>query len=144
MVCNYPSTIGKFLIKNSPKVEGSSGVYYITCNDCSEVYIGETGHSVHQRQLEHKRSVRNGDTNNALFVHVSENNHTINWNNVQLFYKENSLKKRKIIESAVINATPTMNLSDGCYKLDNVITSHVLKAANLTSIVKRLNSFGVT
>ena len=29
------------------------------------------------RQNEHKRSIRNADTNNALFIHVSQNNHTI-------------------------------------------------------------------
>ena len=46
------------------------------------------------------------------------------------------------MESAIINSVSTMNLSDGCYKLDNVITRHVLRAANLVGSVERLNGLG--
>ena len=53
---------------------------------------------------------------------MSENNHIIDLDRLDMIYKENSIKRRKIIESAVINSVSIINLSDGCYKLDNVMT----------------------
>ena len=40
-------------------------VYSIPC-ECGKEYIGETGRTLTQRMSEHKRAVKNGDSNNAL------------------------------------------------------------------------------
>ena len=104
--------------------------------------MGESGRSIYHRQVAHKRAIRNGDMNNALFVHMLENNHIIDWDGLDMIYNENSIKRRKVIEWDLINFVSTMNLSDGCYKLDNVITRHVLRAANFVGAVERLNGLG--
>ena len=92
---NYPNTIGKNLVKNSPKEETNVGVYIVPCKDCQLPYIGESGRGYQQRLLEHKRADKNGDNNNALFVHVSEMNHSIDWENTKLIYRVKGEKKKK-------------------------------------------------
>ena len=49
------------------------------------------------------------------YLYMSENNHIIDWARLDMICKENSIKRWKIVESAVINSVSTMNLSDGCY-----------------------------
>ena len=41
-----------------------------TANDYT--YIGESDRDCEKRLSEHKRAIRNGDVNNALFVHMIE------------------------------------------------------------------------
>ena len=33
-IFTYPNTIGKYLVRNSPKEETNAGVYAIPCKDC--------------------------------------------------------------------------------------------------------------
>ena len=33
----------------------STGVYSIFCNDCKQVYVGQTGRSLHERIKEHRQ-----------------------------------------------------------------------------------------
>ena len=139
-VFNYPNTIGKSVMRNSPKNDNEIGVYKIPCKRCPQVYVGESGRSFDIRLNEHKQAVSHGNTSNALFLHMSENNHQINWQGAELLIKENNTKKRKIIESAIINSCPTMNISDGSYKLDVLTTNYVLEATNMLKTVKQMNS----
>ena len=138
-IYKYPNTIGKFLVKNSPKVETNAGVYAIPCKTCKKPYIGESGRDYNIRLSEHKRAVRNGDMNNALFVHMSQENHEIDWNNGQVIYKVKDEKKRKIVEAAVINSVKNVNISDGFYKFDSLTTNYVIEAANIRKTIQLLN-----
>ena len=138
-IFKYPNTIGKYLVKNSPKEETNAGVYAIPCKECKLPYIGETGRDCEKRVSEHKRAVRNGDVNNALFAHMSQQNHPIDWENTKLIYKVKDEKKRKIVEAAVINSVKNVNLNDGFYKFDSLTTKYVIDAANLGKTVKQLN-----
>ena len=72
---------------------------------------------------------------------MSENNHQINWQGAELLIREINAKKQKIIEAAIINSCPTMNISDGSYKLDVLTTNYVLEATNMLKTVKEMNSF---
>ena len=138
-IYKYPNTIGKCLIKNSPKDQTDAGVYIIPWKDFKQRCIGETGRNYKQRLSEHKRAVRNGDQNNAVFVHMSENNHAVDWDNSKLICKVREEKKRKIIESATINLIKNVNLSDGFYKFDCLTSRYVIEAANLQKTIKQLN-----
>ena len=60
------------------KHDGKGVVYSIPC-ECGSLYIGETGHTLKKRLMEHKWSVRNGDTNNGIAVHVRETEHSVQW-----------------------------------------------------------------
>ena len=81
---------------------------------------------VKKRLSEHKRAIRNGDANNAVFVHMSQQNHPMDSENTKLIYKENHEKKRKIVEAAVIYSAKNVNLNDGFYKFDSLTTNYVI------------------
>ena len=102
-------------------------------------YVGESGRNCEVRFSEHKRDIRNGNRNNALFVHLSERNHSIDWENAKVIYKIKNEKKRKIVESAVINSVKNVNISDGFYNFDSLTSKYVIEAANLQKTVKDLN-----
>ena len=95
-----------------------------TAND--HTAIGESGRDCEKRLSEHKRAIRNGDANNAVFIHMSPQNHPIDWENTKLIYKEKDEKKRKIVEAAVINSVKNANLNDGFYKFDSLTTNYVI------------------
>ena len=50
------------------------------------MYVGETGRRIKQRMTEHKRVVKNADSNNGLAVHVAGTGHTFHWDEEALFH----------------------------------------------------------
>ena len=52
------------------------------------MYVGETGRMLKQRMTEHKRAVKNADSNNGLAVHVAGIGHTIHWDEAEVVYRE--------------------------------------------------------
>ena len=111
------------LIKNSPDFNDNKtcGVYSVPCKVCSKKYIGQTGKSLDERLKQHKYSVRTASNSSALFVHVQEFNHNINWKEAKMLYQSSSLAERLIIESSLIKTCDVMNLHDGMYKIDNIL-----------------------
>ena len=59
--------------------------------------------------------------------------------NAKVIYKIKNEKKRKIVESAVINSVKNVNISDGFYNFDSLTSKYVIEAANLQKTVKDLN-----
>ena len=59
------------------------GTYVIPCSDCDCAYIGDTGHSLNIRISEHKRYIRTGSLNSAIFLHVQNHNHTFNFDDAK-------------------------------------------------------------
>lgn len=132
VVFNNKSTVKNLLIKNSP--DDSKGcVYRIPCNNCNKVYFGQTGKSLEQRIKQHKYSVRTGQESNAVFVHMSENNHCIDWDHAHKIVSCKDFTERNIIESCLIKYKPdyNFNISSGLYKLDNLIVERVLSSLRL-------------
>ena len=91
----YSSSIKSTLVHNNLNVKSDAGVYKVPCKDCDLVYIGETGRSLDVRMKEHKRDVKNCNTNNANFVHAYDQNHSIDWDSSKMIIKCNNFKKRK-------------------------------------------------
>ncbi|KAI8426712.1 hypothetical protein MSG28_014418 [Choristoneura fumiferana] len=55
-----------------------SGVYKLTCNDCSKVYVGQTGRSFNARFKEHVSAYRNEHPDKSNFAkHLLELNHSL-------------------------------------------------------------------
>ena len=107
-------------VKGNPRKEEIKGVVYIIPCECGATYIGETGRTLHARLQEHKRAVRNGDTNNGIAAHVLNTHHNIKWEDAQVLMSEAQLTKRKVKESLVIRRTPNnMNIDKGL-QLDNI------------------------
>lgn len=120
---NYPNSIGRNLVNVYQRLvqNDKPGVYKIPCKDCNDVYIGQTGRNLATRIVEHKRSVRYGQDNSAIFQHVQNQGHVIDWNNSSIIYKSNCNFGRKIVESSFINSTPNFNLSVGQWTPDLIL-----------------------
>ena len=65
------------LVHSSPQrnIFSDAVVYCIPCKNCKLKYIGEVSRILHVRLKEHKRDIRIGNLNNALFLHISQSNH---------------------------------------------------------------------
>ena len=101
-------------MKGKPSKEEVKGVVYKVPFECGAGYIGETGHNLHTRLQEHRRAVANGDTKNHIAIHVMENNHVIQWKDVQVIASEPHLIIRKVKESLLTKRTSnSMNLDKG-------------------------------
>ena len=123
VVFSNTSTVKNMLIKNSP--ENSVGcIYKIPCKRCNKIYVGQTGKELNTRVKQHKYSVRTGQESNALFVHMRDEDHCIDWDNASPILCCKSVLSRNIVESSIIKNTESvnMNLSCGMYKLDKFIT----------------------
>lgn len=122
-------TIKKLLIKNSPDQVEHSCVYKIPCKDCDKFYIGQTGKDLPTRIKQHKYSVRTGQVSNALFVHLRDMNHCIDWSNASSMFPCNNLLNRNIVESSFIKQSDNniINLSSGLYKLDRFISNMIYR-----------------
>ena len=88
---------------NISKMETQGVVYKIKCTTCEKSYIGETGRKLKIRVNEHKNDVRNNNNNiSGLSQHAKETGHEIDWEGVEIIYKENNFNKRKFKEALVI------------------------------------------
>ena len=127
LVFSYKNKIGTSLSKNKPKSTISCGVYTIPCNDCPEVYIGETGRDLHKiRVKEHITDVKNNKPESGVAQHSNKNSHTFNFDKAEIIYQCHKTRKRKIVESAVIKEFSDRGLSsnlNGGFSPQNVVLS---------------------
>lgn len=128
VVFSNNNTVKKLLIKNSPTTSCGC-IYKVPCKECNMFYVGQTGKDLSARIKQHKYSVRTGQVSNALFVHMRDNNHPIDWANASSIMSCNSIVNRNIIESSVIkhSENDNINLSSGMYKLDRFIIDKICK-----------------
>jgi len=78
-------------------------VYKISCNDCEATYIGQTKRKLGTRIQEHIKDInKKSGTLSVISNHRVENNHVINWDEVEIVDKERSYTKRIISEMIYI------------------------------------------
>ena len=102
-----------------------AGVYQIPCKECSSIYTGESSRALDVRIKEHKRSIRRGESTNALFNHIHTKNHTPDFKNARMIKYIHDQRKRRIIEASVIQATKSMKQRPGFYMLSPQITNQI-------------------
>lgn len=79
-----------------PTMENNNVVYKLSCADCEATYVDQTCRLLKNRIKEHKRiNFRNPTVVNE---HVLNNEHTFNWDNVEIMDKETFYYKRLISE----------------------------------------------
>ena len=91
-------------------------IYQIPCNDCDQVYIGESLRRFNTRLSEHKESVNDisKHTKSALGIHRFKHDHLPDWENIQILDSEPNYKQRKIKEALYIAENPhNMNRDNG-------------------------------
>ena len=89
-------------------------VYCIPCQDCDEVYVGETGRTLNIRQKEHKRHLFNGNTeDSAVAAHAHQEVHDIDWENTFVLDYDDNFFKRKVKEALLIRQKNNFNQDSG-------------------------------
>ena len=99
------NTLRSKLIRNRPTMgdpNNRPGVHYIKCGECDLGYVGETGRSFQVRLREHRDDIRLGRERNAIFKHVSNTNHHIDWTSAKTLYHHSSKFERLVVESSLI------------------------------------------
>jgi hypothetical protein len=81
-------------------------VYRIQCNDCSQIYIGETGRPFKIRLLKHKRSITSFK---FLSCDRSFTCHEFGFERSRVIILQSHWKKRKIAEALRIQSTQTVS-----------------------------------
>ena len=61
-----------------------------------------------------------------MFLHIQGKGHSIDWNSARLIYKCSDIYKRRIIESAMIDSFPNMNILAGSFKLNDCFNRIIL------------------
>ena len=126
--CN---SIKKQLVHTKPKLlsDINCGTYVVPCGGCDRVYVGETGRPLSVRVKEHRSNVRFARTNSAIYCHVRDTDHCINWDSAKLVFKSNSKPERLLIESSLIKKLPNMNAMPGVCSVD-AVTRDILLHSN--------------
>ena len=119
------------MIKNSPKVSDCC-IYEVPCKSCNCKYLGQSSKGLENRIRQHRYSVRTGQMSNALFLHMNNFNHGIDWDNAKVILYCNDIVRRNIIESALITHNQDLlNVSPGMYKLDSYIAREICKLVSV-------------
>ena len=102
-------------------------IYKITCNYCTQIYVGESSRSLHDRLGEHLRYATNPDTasykEEALAVHYREHHSGLVPDlTFDLLGTETNTILRKIYEALYIfNLKPEMNDKEECKLLQRFL-----------------------
>ena len=56
-----------------------SGVYQLSCNNCTGIYIGQSGRNFKLRVNEHQKAYKNGSTQSHFAKHLLEYNHSLDF-----------------------------------------------------------------
>ena len=121
-------------MKTRPPGEG--GVYVVPCQGCDSVYIGQTGRTLEQRLKEHKYFVSKGDQNKAVYRHIAATDHPPDWSNSRMVYRSSDLKKRLVVESALIRKINNFNIMGGTVSVDSSTADLILSCNR--SIIENL------
>ena len=78
-------------------------IYKIDCLDCDNCYIGQTYRALAKRKSEHKSNIKKPpDEHKVITKQIIENEHNINWDNIQIIDKETHDYKRDVSEMLYI------------------------------------------
>ena len=135
VVFSNNSSVKNSLFRNKPTVD-RGGVYQIFCSTCNIPYIGQTGKELSIRVGQHKCNIRTANNASALFCYVRDKNHPIDWNSAKIVFKSDSIQDRLLIEGCLINSFNNMNLTDGLFRMDELLKSIILKDKKVIKVFK--------
>jgi uncharacterized protein (UPF0335 family) len=99
------NNLGKLIFNNkdgSNKFD-NSGVYKITCNDCSSCYVGQTTRSINTRIKEHSRAFRGLSNHSEMADHCIAQNHSFDMDSVKVLHSESKYRKLIALETLEIH-----------------------------------------
>jgi hypothetical protein len=101
--------------KKSKDAKQKGVIYQVPCEECDRVYIGETKKRLKDRLRQHKDDVRLKRDTNAIYKHVMESDHEINWEGATVIEQESRMLVRKWKEARRIREVEekAMNWNNG-------------------------------
>lgn len=73
-------------------------VYKISCNNCDQVYYGQTSRVLKDRVTQHKSDIKFNKQPCTLAEHRRETGHHPNFNNIKVIHSESHYHKRSCLE----------------------------------------------
>lgn len=111
------------LKSKTPTKFKSNVIYSLKCNSCDNIYVGQTSQWLKSRISLHKSDITRKRDRCALASHVINNNHTIDWDGVQVLEVEQNTSKRLILEMYHISRIDnTINKKSDTQQLSNIYT----------------------
>ena len=87
-------------LKDKRIVNDRSGVVYgLDCNDCSAIYVGETGRQVKDRMKEHQADIIKKKPVSKVYMHTANTGHGFDFDNVKVLDSYSNLRTRRQLES---------------------------------------------
>ena len=80
---------------------------------------------------EHKRDIRIGNSNNALFQHISQSNHNFHFNSANILIYIHNKRLRRIFEAAAISLFNSLNTRPGFYNISPYLSKSILNSYNI-------------
>ena len=80
---------------------------------------------------EHKRDIRIGNSNDALFLHISQSNHNFDFNSAKMLTYIHNKNLRRIFEAAAISFLNSLNTRPGFYNISPYLSKHILNSYNI-------------
>ena len=73
--------------------------------------------------------VRRGNESSAVFRHLSQEEHVINWNGAEFLFRSKDKNLNQLIESFFISTKSNFNISEGFFNFDPItkrfISDHI-------------------
>ena len=119
--------------RNKGSEDQDSIVYKVPCGGCSKAYLGETYRGFKKRAQEHRRDIRNHTLTSSFVIHIDQCDHLPDWDRSVTLWNGGGRRRRKLIESAVIETLPNFNSKRGDYALSTILANLIWSDANIMS-----------
>ena len=130
---SLPSKTIRELVQSSPQrdIFSDAAVYCFPCKDCKFKYIGETSWNLHVCLKEHKRDIRIGNSNNALFLHISQSNHKFDFNSAKMLIYIHNKSLKRIFEASAISFSNSPSTRPGFYNFSRYLSKSISNSDNI-------------
>ena len=124
----------------------SNVVYQLNCNECNNVYIGETKKQLKERTNQHIDAVRKKSNLSLIFKHCQELNHSFNFDDPKILIQNSNVRPRKFLESFFTSGNSNslnrcINFSEIYSPIITEITSKYSNWSAIRSILVYLSFF---
>ena len=119
--------------RNKGSESQDSIVYKVPCGGCSKAYLGETYRGFKKRAQEHKRDIQNHKLTSSFVIHIDQCDHLPDWDRSVILWNGGGRRRRKLIESAMIETLPNFNSKRGDYALSMILANIIWSDANIMS-----------
>ena len=130
---SLPSKTIRELVHSSPQrnIFSEAVFYCIPWKNFKLKYIGETSRNLQVCLKEHKRDIRIGYLNNALFQYISQSDYNFDFNPAKMLIYIHNKRLSRIFESAAISIFNSLNTHPGFNNISPYLSKSILNSCNI-------------